>query len=67
MTTATCEPTVSKLTLQTQSETRPTDLEIWRRVARIRSNWSLTERAQRREEAESRFIDLMCSIGLEAA
>ncbi len=54
-----CEPTVSETTRSTQNETLPSDPEISRRVLRIRSSWSVSERIRRRHEAEQRFVDLM--------
>ena len=61
------EPSVAKETKAAQIETLPSDLEISRRVLRIRSCWSVSERVQRRHDAEQRFIDLMCRLGVEAA
>ena len=59
MVTMICEPSVSELNQSTQNETLPSDLEISRRVLRIRSRWSVSERIRRRHEAEQRFADLM--------
>ena len=67
MLTVTCEPNVSEATQSTRNETLPSDLEISRRVLRIRSGWSLSERVQRRRDAESRFVDLLGKLDLEAA
>jgi hypothetical protein len=66
MLTATCEPTRVELTQTAQNETLPTDLEIMRRVKRIKSNWTASECVARRREAENRFADLMCQLGVEA-
>ena len=66
MLTLTCEPNVSETTLIAQNETLPSDLEISRRVLRIRSRWSAGERIQRRRDAERRFADLMVKL-VEAA
>lgn len=64
MLTVTCAPET------TPAVSTPTDAvsdrEISQRVLRIRSNWSVTERLQRRHEAESRFADLLTSLGFEA-
>ena len=67
MLTATCERPEVKLTHETQFETLPSDFEIMRRVRMIKSGWSLSERVRRSREAETRFVDLMCKLGLEAA
>ena len=67
MLTATCEPTQVELTQAAQNETLPTDLEIMQRVMRIKSRWTATECVARRREAEDRFADLMCHLGVEAA
>ncbi len=67
MLTVTCEPTQVDLTPETQNETIPSDLEIVRRVRKIKSGWSPTECIRRRRDAEDRFIDLMCKLGVEAA
>ena len=62
MLTANCEPIVSESVLAAQNETLPSDLEISRRVMRIRSHWSISERLRRRREAERRFADLMVKL-----
>lgn len=67
MLTVTCEPVVSEVAPVTQNETLPSDLEISRRVLRIRSKWSVSERVRRRREAEQRFADLMDKLVGEAA
>lgn len=68
MLTVTCEPSVSETNRSTQNETLPSDAEISRRVLRIRSRWSVSERIRRRHEAEQRFVDLMDAlISAEAA
>ena len=59
MLTATCESCVSESNRSTQNETLPSDVEISRRVLRIRSGWTVSERIRRRHEAEQRFVDLM--------
>jgi hypothetical protein len=66
MLTATCEQAVSETTQVAQNETIPSDLEISRRVMRIRSLWSVGERIRRRRDAEQRFVDLMTALA-EAA
>ncbi len=48
-----------------QNETSVSDIEISRRAMEIRAGWSLSERVRRRREAESRFADLMVSLGVE--
>ena len=62
-----CAQVVSKMPLSTQNETLPTDVEISRRVLRIRSRWSVGERLRRRREAEQRFADLMTALSVDAA
>ena len=62
-----CAQAVSKTPLASQSETLPSDVEISRRVLRIRSRWSVGERLRRRREAEERFVDLMSALQIEAA
>ena len=61
------EPTVANTTQQAQIETLPSDSEISRRVLSIRSQWSVFERLQRRRDAEERFADLMCKLGVDIA
>jgi hypothetical protein len=62
-----CAQTVSKTPLASQNETILSDVEISRRVLRIRSRWSVGERLRRRREAEDRFADLMNALEIEAA
>lgn len=62
-----CAQAVSKLPKPSQIETVPSDVEISRRVLRIRSRWSVGERMRRRREAENRFADLMNALEIEAA
>ena len=62
-----CAQVVSKLPVPSQIETVPSDVEISRRVLRIRSRWSVGERMRRRREAEDRFADLMNALEIEAA
>ena len=62
MLTTACAPSVSNSTLVAQNETLPSDLEISRRVLRIRSRWTVGERIRRRREAEQRFADLMVAL-----
>lgn len=50
---------VSQVTSATQNETNLSDTEILRRVREIRSTWSVTERLQRRREADQRFSNLL--------
>jgi hypothetical protein len=49
----------------TQNETPISDLEILRRVRRIRSGWSVTERIERRREAGERFASLLEALSLD--
>ncbi|QDT02816.1 hypothetical protein K227x_11940 [Rubripirellula lacrimiformis] len=68
MLTITCEPTVSENTTTAQIETLPSDAEISRRVLQIRSSWSLSERVERRHEADRRFETLIEQLSIcEAA
>lgn len=62
-----CAQAVSKPPVPSQIETVPSDVEISRRVLRIRSRWSVGERMRRRREAEDRFADLMNALEIEAA
>lgn len=62
MLTATPSQTISETNLSTQNETTTPDHEIARRVLAIRSNWNLSERIARREEAERRFSDLLDAL-----
>lgn len=57
-------PTLEE-TRTSHHETSVSDFEISRRVMEIRAGWSLSERIRRRREAESRFADLMTSLGVE--
>ncbi len=66
MLTTTCTPTVTNTSAAAQNETLPSDIEISRRVLRIRSGWTVGERVRRRREAERRFADLMTALA-EAA
>lgn len=61
------EPTVATMSPAAQIETLPSDAEISRRVLRIRSQWSVDERIQRKRVAEERFADLMCKLGADLA
>lgn len=67
MLTITEPKNVANLTEVTQIETLPSDAEILRRVSRIRSQWTVSERIQRRNDAEERFADLMCKLGVDVA
>ena len=62
-----CAQAVSKTPETSQNETILSDVEISRRVLRIRSRWSVGERLRRRREAEDRFADLMNALEIEAA
>lgn len=61
------KPAVATKTQPAQIETLPSDLEISRRVLQIRSQWTVTERIQRKRDAEERFADLMCKLGVDVA
>lgn len=67
MLTVTCEPTRFEMTRETQNETLPSDLEIMRRVMKIKAAWTPSEYARRRRQAEDRFADLICQLGVDAA
>lgn len=68
MLTITCENAVSENTQTAQIETLPSDAEISRRVLRIRSGWTVSERVERRRAAEERFATLLDQLcGAEAA
>ena len=67
MLTVTCEPAEVELKQTVQNETAPSDMEIMQRVRQIKSKWTASECVRRRREAENRFIDLMCQLGVEAA
>lgn len=56
------EPAVVDATPAAQNETAVSDIEISRRVMKIRSSWTLGERLRRRREAESRFADLLAAL-----
>lgn len=63
--TAPTEKIVSSTTEPAQNETMLSDVEILRRVRRIRSNWTVTERIARREAADKRFANLLEVLALE--
>ena len=63
----TCAQAVSKPAPSSQNEMIPSDVEISKRVLRIRSRWSIGERLRRRREAEQRFFDLMDALSVGAA
>lgn len=67
MSTATCEAKVTNIQVAAQNETLPSDAEISRRVLEIRSQWTVSERLQRRREAENRFVDLLAQLELAEA
>lgn len=66
MLTATCESTCINETRTNQIETLPSDLEIMRRVRKIKSSWTPGECVRRRREAERRFADLLQKLGAAA-
>ncbi|OYP35065.1 hypothetical protein CGZ80_13065 [Rhodopirellula sp. MGV] len=60
----------SRIVSQTENtvdQLQLSDAEIMRRVRDIRSNWSLSERKARREEADRRFQNLVDTLFAEAA
>lgn len=61
------KPAVATTTQAAQNETLPSDAEISRRVLRIRSQWTVSERLERKLAAEERFADLMCKLGVDVA
>ena len=72
MMTAICQTEVLETSTAAQIETANndttlSDAEILRRVRDIRANWSVDERAARREEADRRFENLLETIFAEAA
>ncbi|MCD0463085.1 hypothetical protein [Roseiconus lacunae] len=72
MMNAVCNTEVLESRIASQNENtceKPqlSDAEIMRRVRDIRSNWSLSERKARREEADRRFQNLVDTLFAEAA
>lgn len=67
MLTLTAESAVAQMTTTAQSETLPSDAEIMRRVHAIRSNWTISEKLQRRRAAEERFENLLDTLCLAEA
>lgn len=72
MMTAICQTEILETSSAAQIEianidTTLSDAEILRRVRDIRANWSVDERAARREEADRRFENLLETIFAEAA
>ncbi|EMI58154.1 hypothetical protein [Rhodopirellula sallentina] len=63
--TAPANELVSSLTETAQNETPLTDVEILRRVRRIQSGWSVSERMDRRREASKRFANLLETLELD--
>ncbi|MEM1224890.1 MAG: hypothetical protein AAGJ40_04300 [Planctomycetota bacterium] len=47
-----------------QAETMLTDMEVMQRAYAIRSKWTITERMNRRREANERFTDLLDALSL---
>ena len=66
MLTITCQPAVSETTSSAQNDTPLSDLEISRRVLRIRSQWTIGERIRRRREAVERGVTTMSVADLPA-
>jgi hypothetical protein len=56
---------VSTLTASAQNETALSDIEILRRVCKIRSGWSASERIERRQVADERFASLLQALELD--
>lgn len=67
MLTYATESTVAQMTTDAQNETLPSDVEIMRRVNAIRSNWTMSEKLQRRRAAEERFENLIDALCLAEA
>ena len=67
MLTATAPSTdlASTLTSSYQNETTLSDVEILRRVRKIRSGWSVSERMERRQVAGERFASLLEALELD--
>lgn len=63
--TAPANDFVSTLTEAAQNETVLTDMEILRRVRKIRSGWSASERMDRRLAADERFASLLQALELD--
>lgn len=63
--TAPTSKTVSSVARSAQNETILSDVEILRRVRDIRSNWSVSERIARRQEADKRFASLLEVLSLD--
>ncbi|MCM2371498.1 hypothetical protein [Aporhodopirellula aestuarii] len=63
--TATATEYVSQAAESAQNETPLTDVEILRRVRRIQSGWSVSERMDRRMEANRRFASLLETLALD--
>ena len=56
---------VSNIVSPAQNETIPSDVEILRRVCRIRSGWRVSERIERRQAANERFASLLEALELD--
>lgn len=56
---------VSNIIAPAQNETMLSDVEILRRVRKIRSAWSVSERIERRQVANERFASLLEALELE--
>ena len=67
MLTFAAESAVAQMTTTAQTETLPSDAEILRRVNAIRSNWTVSEKLQRRRAAEERFENLLDALCLAEA
>lgn len=60
MMTLTIDPTTNETPVANDGV--PSDAEISRRVLQIRSKWSISERIERRHEAERRFEELVDTL-----
>ncbi|SMP39102.1 hypothetical protein SAMN06265222_101250 [Neorhodopirellula lusitana] len=64
--TAPANEVISNALAPAQNETLLSDVEILRRVRKIRSNWSVSERIERRQVANERFVDLLEALELDS-
>jgi hypothetical protein len=67
MLATTCVPNVTASVCVSQNESCVSDLEVLRRVAEIRSSWTIDERVRRRQEANRRLTNLIESLRLNSA
>jgi len=64
--TTSAQEIVSNIIAPSQNETAPSDVEILRRVCKIRSSWSVAERIERRQVANERFASLIEALELDS-